>query len=492
MAVRVDGGDMHHDAMPVDATPADAATADARIGDAAAVDATAADAMPLVDAGPPDMGVVLGACCTVDGLCRLAEQNSCAAVGGRLTPNQTCEAVDCPAPTRPQLVEHALTLETTMRAGLGLYADVVGTIGREFWNLNGDDPVYTRGLLGRGELPLDSALVSGNYRALYRTVRDAVVLERMAGTVAELTPQERRATIGFAVTVQAFAISRVAHLFGDNGVLPVDALDDLANPRFLDHDDALEHVATLLDRAATELTAGGQAFPFGLSYGFDGFDTPATFRQFNRALTARIRIYQGDGDRAVGAIASSFFNINGDLNIGPRFGFGAADRNPLFHAPDVDRYTVHPATAQLRNAPRIARRMRAYTVERGAVSHDDLTGTHQLALVTFDTDPWPIIRNAELVLIYGEAQIGRDVNEVLAAINRVRNAFGQNNYLGATDNVALHTEIREQRRRSFFGEGHRWIDMRRAGRLGELPIDRRGDRVLEFLPRPDISVLQDP
>jgi hypothetical protein len=42
----------------------------------------------------------------------------------------------------------------------------------------------------------------------------------------------------------------------------------------------------------------------------------------------------------------------------------------------------------------------------------------------------------------------------------------------------------EQRRYSLFYEGHRWIDMRRYNKLGELPIDRPGDQVWSALPIP--------
>jgi len=41
-----------------------------------------------------------------------------------------------------------------------------------------------------------------------------------------------------------------------------------------------------------------------------------------------------------------------------------------------------------------------------------------------------------------------------------------------------------QRRYSLFGEGHRWIDMRRYNRLNTLPIDRPGDDVWEEFPIP--------
>jgi hypothetical protein len=41
-----------------------------------------------------------------------------------------------------------------------------------------------------------------------------------------------------------------------------------------------------------------------------------------------------------------------------------------------------------------------------------------------------------------------------------------------------------QRRYALFAEGHRWIDMRRYGRLNQLPIDRPGDDVWESFPLP--------
>jgi hypothetical protein len=41
-----------------------------------------------------------------------------------------------------------------------------------------------------------------------------------------------------------------------------------------------------------------------------------------------------------------------------------------------------------------------------------------------------------------------------------------------------------QRRYSLFYEGHRWVDMRRYDKLGELPIDRSGDKVWTAMPIP--------
>ena len=69
-------------------------------------------------------------------------------------------------------------------------------------------------------------------------------------------------------------------------------------------------------------------------------------------------------------------------------------------------------------------------------------------------------------------------------MNIVRNAAGIGDYEGATSNAALVDEILYQRRYSLFGEGHRWIDLRRYDRLGEIPIDREGDQVHVQFPRP--------
>jgi hypothetical protein len=42
----------------------------------------------------------------------------------------------------------------------------------------------------------------------------------------------------------------------------------------------------------------------------------------------------------------------------------------------------------------------------------------------------------------------------------------------------------KQRRYALYGEGHRWIDMRRYNRLNTLPVDRTGDDVWTEFPKP--------
>ena len=103
-------------------------------------------------------------------------------------------------------------------------------------------------------------------------------------------------------------------------------------------------------------------------------------------------------------------------------------------------------------------------------------------------DKIPIIRNEELILIYAEAktQLGGAANltDAVTAINKIRTAASLPVYSGAATQAALIDEMLKQRRYSLYGEGHRWIDMRRYNRLNTLPLDRAGDDVWVQFPRP--------
>ncbi len=102
-----------------------------------------------------------------------------------------------------------------------------------------------------------------------------------------------------------------------------------------------------------------------------------------------------------------------------------------------------------------------------------------------NVDPTPVITNEELVLIYAEAQIQTgNLAEGASALSKIRVNAGLQPYSGPVERNALLNEMLKQRRYSLFFQGHRWIDLRRYNRLGELPIDRPGDVVHQQFPRP--------
>lgn len=440
----------------------------------------------------------MGACCAVDQSCLDSTEDACSARGGTFSEAELCAEVTCVAADVDDLRQAAESLEVLTRDEVDAYIESVSTIGREYWNLNGDEPRYTDELLGRQGAPLeaDGPFNTRTFLARYRVVQHGARLIRAAeGAGTLLTTEQANALIGYAKTFQAYALLLVANQQFSNGILPVDAVDDPdPSESFLDYAASLQHIADLLDDGATALTNGGAAFLFSLSSGFEGFTTPATFRQFNRALSARLRIYMGDKAGSISGIAGSFFNINGAMTIGPRHAYSFETRNPMYHRPDEDLYTVHPSVVSEADPGdlRMSQKTRAYVPTPDffvPVSFEGLIGDRQVQVVLTDQTPFSIVRNEELILIYAEAQIGSDVNETLAAINRVRNAAGIGNYLGATDDASMLSEVLKQRRYGLYGEGHRWVDLRRNGRIGEIPIDRVGDVVHAEFPRPDAETL---
>jgi hypothetical protein len=131
-------------------------------------------------------------------------------------------------------------------------------------------------------------------------------------------------------------------------------------------------------------------------------------------------------------------------------------------------------------------RLSKVVLRPSAAFQDGLQSNYDVWVYTSNTTPIPIIRNEELILLYAEvkAQLGA-TTEAVNAINKIRtSAGGLSNYSGATDKTSLITEILKQRRYSLYGEGHRWIDLRRYNLLAQLPIDRAGDDVWVQFPVP--------
>lgn len=87
---------------------------------------------------------------------------------------------------------------------------------------------------------------------------------------------------------------------------------------FVNRDAVYRFIGGTLDAAAAQLTSAGSAvFPFRRTTGFIGFDTPATFLQFNRALAARVLLHRGTLScgatcftQLLTALSGSFINSN--------------------------------------------------------------------------------------------------------------------------------------------------------------------------------------
>jgi hypothetical protein len=268
---------------------------------------------------------------------------------------------------------------------------------------------------------------------------------------------------------------------------------------FLSYDDALAEIRGILNTAATNLEGAGDSFPFPLSDGFAGFNTPEGMLQVNRAIAARYALYAEDWQGALDALEDSFLNLStgqteDDLYVGPAHTFGGGNDlfNPYFFVDDAnENLLIVPSPAFVADAEagdmRIERKLDERTTPVEVNDLPDLSVAFQDGRFATATSSMPFIRNEELLLIYAEANIqlgGANLDDAVDAINIIRNAWGLDPYAGAVEQVALIDEMLNQRRYSLWGEGHRWVDMRRYDRLDEIDTSADGGRVATQIGKP--------
>ena len=381
-------------------------------------------------------------------------------------------------------------MESGRRNRLGTYGDDVGVIGREWYRFSGSDPRFTSDLLGKGSAVLDNNTfyLTNPYYERYRVVRNGnILLSAVENTTADITDEEKAGFRAFAKTIMAYQLLLNLNLQFNNGVR-VDVADATNLGPFLTYDGSLAAIKGMLDDAATELGNSGATFAFVLSSGFAGFDDPASFLQFNRAIAARVALYQADYTAAGTALSGSFLNSGGSMDMGVFHTFSTSGgdlTNPLFFAQGAtgENRIAHPSFVDDAEAGDL--RLDKVSVRADTVFQDALSGNYDVWVFTSLDASIPIIRNEELILIDAEVKArSGDLGGAVTAIDVIRTSAGLAGYSGPQTEADIITEILNQRRYSLFGEGHRWIDMRRTGNLGQLPIDRVDDDVWEQFPRP--------
>jgi hypothetical protein len=397
----------------------------------------------------------------------------------------------------------AVGTESLLRDEIGFYYDVVSIIGREYYFFTDADPRYTGEILGKDASVLDEAGFYGTrpYAAFYRTILNAnILINAVENTSADLTDDEKAGYLGFAKTLKAYSYLMALNLQGENGIR-IDVSDANNLGEFVSYDDALTAISDLLDEANEHLSeAPTDQFLFKLSPGFTVLDDddPSTdpdnaglqyeeFSTFNRALKARVEIYRGNKAAALAALEESFLNLDGNLNYGPYHFYSQAGNdipNPVYRIPGQSEALIAHVSFEEDAQPGDDRVALKTTARGSNYAFDALSGNRDVTIYESPASPIPIIRNEELILLYAEANIGTNNAEAVNALNIIRNAHNLPDYSGPTDDDSLIDELLYNRRYSLFGEGHRWIDLRRYNRLDELPIDRPNDDVWTELPRP--------
>ncbi|MGO4913353.1 RagB/SusD family nutrient uptake outer membrane protein [Leeuwenhoekiella sp. W20_SRS_FM14] len=378
----------------------------------------------------------------------------------------------------------------SMRNRLGTYYDDVGVVGREYFRFSSSDPRFTADLLGGENSVLDNNTfyTTGPWSARYRTVKELnIISDGIANSTADFTEAERNATLAYANTIKAHELLLNLNLMDENGIR-LDVSDPNNLGPIVGKAEALTEILGLLNESATLLANAGDSFPFEFPVGFTGFDTPATFLEFNRALAARVALYQEDYAGALNYLSNSFLDLRGDLDTGVYYSFSldATDLpNPMFfplNASTAGARIVQPSFVT--DAEAGDTRLSKVVQRDESLTLDGLTGNYDVFLYPSQTSSIPLIRNEELILIYAEASIFTTPANAVTGINRVRTAAGLTAYTGAQTEAALIDELLKQRRYSLYAEGHRWIDVRRYDRLNTLPLERPNDDVWSSFPIP--------
>ncbi len=402
----------------------------------------------------------------------------------------------------------AVGLEAILRNDLDFHYETVSYLGREYYDLTNTDPRYTGEML-KGPLDNNGFLTTRSYSAWYRIVKAAnVLITAVENSNADFSDKVKNSYYGYANTLKGYALLMVANRQYTNGIRVEVSNPDNLGP-FVMYEEALVAVRNLLDNANRQLNTDLKEFDFPLS-GFEDLRkpsltnpssleplTPNDFAEFNRAIAARVALYQGNKTEVLSLLNDSFLNLMGGGFTGAKHVFGLSGNdipnNLFYEIRKGNEFTIHNSwitdaeTGDTRVTNKSVLLVDPMTSVPSPATTDGLTGTHQMALYKNNTDIVYIIRNEELILMYAEANIGIDNAAVITAINKVRNAASLANYSGGMTDSDLELEVLKQRRYSLLGEGHRWIDLRRMNKLNDpafLPLDRTGDTAIDAFPTP--------
>ncbi len=388
-------------------------------------------------------------------------------------------------------------LEATIRNDVHFHFWTTNMVGREYYDLRGTDPRYTSELIGKAGANLDNNgfLTTRSYFGRYKSVRNAHnLMTAVSNTAATLSSEEENAFRGFANTIIGYELLLESGRQYENGLRTNVADPDNLGAFNPDYASTLSAIKEFLETGYTQLSAAGTDFPWAIGSELlstiPGGDVES-MAKMNRAITARLELYAGNMSGAIDALNNSFVDLGGSMEMGAYYTFGVGGNdlpNNMFYVPNSDIYVAHPSFITDAEAGdlRLSKvRMFDDPDLILPVTLDDLSGSYQVSSVASNSAPFPIVKNEELLLIWAEAKAKTgDMAAAVAALDAVRNAAGLSLYEGGMTEDDIMDDVVYQRRYGLFGEGHRWIDLRRLGRLGDLPLDRDGDVVHTQFPTP--------
>ena len=191
-----------------------------------------------------------------------------------------CEDLNFPDPNNPTddtaTIQSLVTgAEAVMRQDLGVYLRDLLVVGREAYYLEPADPRYTGELL-TGPIDPGGFLCYRPWQTAYKVIANCETIMGNAGA--------DEGAKGVAQTLHAYSLMRLVYLWDESGARL--NYDGDITAAVSTKAQVLAAIESLLDASYSNLNSAGSAFSFSLSSGFTGFNTPATFANFNRGLRA--------------------------------------------------------------------------------------------------------------------------------------------------------------------------------------------------------------
>lgn len=384
------------------------------------------------------------------------------------------------SPTSVSVNTLATGLLIGSREGIENYLYMTGIVGREMYDLDASTLATSELIIG----PLDPGQWGGNgWTSQYQNLRNAKILLSALDQVEDMTEAEKEGVRGFAKTIQAYDLLHVINTRDINGAVIEIAEDPTAEPGpIVGKEQVLTQIVNWLDEARTHLQNAGNSFSFNLSSGFDNFDSPSTFLEFNRGLLARVKIYQEDFPGALTALDNSFLDLNSPLDLGVyhTHSSSSGDLSNFFstktggNSPDYVAQADFETDVQNKvNGDPDDRYQQKFRKLPSVKSHLGLSSDISFTQYSSPSSSIPIIRNEELILLRAEANYNlENYDDAADDINFIREESGgleQRNDLDANN---MLDELLYNKRYSLYMEGgHRWLDLRRYDLINRIPLD---------------------
>ncbi len=384
------------------------------------------------------------------------------------------------SPTRVSVNTLATGLLIGSREGIENYVYMTGIVGREMYDLDASTLSTSELIIG----PLDPGQWGGNgWVSQYQNLRNAKILLSTLDQLEDMTEAEKEGIRGYAKTIQAYDLLLVINTRDINGAVIEIAEDPTAEPGpIVGKEQVLTQIENWLDEARTHLQSAGNSFSFNLSSGFENFDNPSTFLEFNRALQARVNIYQEDYPGAISALDDSFLDLNSPLDLGVyhTHSSSAGDLSNFFStktqgdAPDYVAQADFETDVQNKlDGEPDDRYQQKFRKLPSVKSHLGLTSDISFTQYSSPSSSIPIIRNEELILLRAEANYNlENYDDAADDINFIREESGGLEQRNDLDPNNMLDELLYNKRYSLYMEGgHRWLDLRRYDLLDRIPLD---------------------